>query len=164
LPAPQASGADQPGFIGIRQEVEHENAFRTEPRDALLNQKANEALALSSTRRPEQRLHSRWAILSPIPSVEVFRHEGSGLPFEPINALPGPQDPNDASNHAAAGTSSLRTYRLTPFWRSGFGRSTLPLASSSALSAIDAQAVVNPQTAETSEDAPKLQLGFQIRP
>lgn len=108
-------------------------------------------------RTPRQRTHGSPGMGTPLPSLQELRHEDTGILIRNTNAFPGPQDPNDHQNHVAHGTSSLRSYRITPFWRTPVGQAAFNPADPG----------MSPSAAAAAGDPvedPTLDFGFQARP
>lgn len=138
----------------------------------------------SSLRSAYDVTHSARAITSPTHVFQSTRNERTGIHIRMMDSLPGPQDPNDLLNHAADGTSSLRSFQLVPFWRTAHGSATLSEASPGTLSAnadgSDAALLgavageeyldpnPSPKSAAKANDDPalthQLDFGFQVRP
>jgi hypothetical protein len=130
--------------------------------------------------------HSSRAITTPIFGLQAARNERTGVPIRMMDSLPGPQDPNDAINPVAHGTSSLRSYQFVPFYRTPSGSASLTQAGNATLSAsadgsLNARSSMtpqgyldpNPQTEQANQTAASnastdpvhsLDLGFQVRP
>ncbi len=126
--------------------------------------------AFIASRTSQDRWSTYRALTTPLPRVEAFRHEITNQPIHPNNSLPAAHDPNDHLNPVAHGTSSLQSYRLTPFFSSttALTRASASSGSSNPFapfgSGAAAGAATDP-TADLTDNSPTtLDVGFQIRP